>query len=56
MAVVVLICGKVFDGVSDALARPGEILIEDSRISRIDPAVPRPPEAQVVDLSDRTRR
>ncbi|HEV2550824.1 MAG TPA: amidohydrolase family protein [Stellaceae bacterium] len=54
MAAVVLVCGKVFDGVSDALTGPAEILIEDNRISRIDRSVGRPPGAQVIDLSDRT--
>jgi imidazolonepropionase-like amidohydrolase len=54
MAAVILLCGKVFDGVSDELAGPAEILIEGNRISRIEPSVGRPPGAQVVDLSDRT--
>ena len=54
MTGVVLICGEVFDGVSDALTGPAEILIEDNRISRIDRSVGRPPGARVVDLSDRT--
>jgi imidazolonepropionase-like amidohydrolase len=50
----VLICGNVFDGVSDVLTGPAEILIEDNRISRIDRSVRHPPGAQVIDLSDRT--
>ena len=54
MTSVVLICGNVFDGVSDALTGPAEILIEDNRISRIDRSVGRPAGAQVIDLSDRT--
>ena len=33
MTGIVLVCGKVFDGISDALTGPAEILIEDSRIS-----------------------
>jgi imidazolonepropionase-like amidohydrolase len=53
MTGVVLICGDVFDGLSDALTGPAEILIEDDRISRIDQSVGRPPGAQIIDLSDR---
>jgi hypothetical protein len=30
MSAIVLICGKVFDGISDALAGPVEILVEDT--------------------------
>jgi hypothetical protein len=36
MTGVVLICGDVFDGVSDALTGPAEILIEDNRISQVE--------------------
>ena len=54
MTAVVLICGKVFDGVSDVLTGPSEILVEDNRIARVDQSVARPPGAQVIDLSDRT--
>jgi imidazolonepropionase-like amidohydrolase len=54
MTGVVLICGNVFDGVSDALTGPAEILIEGNRISRLEPSVGRPPGAPIIDLSDRT--
>jgi len=54
MTSVVLICGNVFDGLSDALTGPAEILVEGNRISRVEPSVGRPPGAQVIDLSDRT--
>jgi hypothetical protein len=30
MSVVVLICGKVFDGISDTLTGPVEILVESN--------------------------
>src|SRR5690242_316247 len=54
MTAVVLICGNVFDGISETLTGPAEILIEDNRISQIDRSVGRAPDAQVFDLSDRT--
>src|SRR5438309_7272220 len=54
MAAVVLICGKVFDGVSDSLSGKTEILIQDKRITAIASSVEPPPGAQVIDLSDRT--
>ncbi|MBF6612216.1 MAG: hypothetical protein IVW55_03725 [Chloroflexi bacterium] len=54
MKVLVLVCGKVFDGVSDTLAGPAEILVQDNRIAEIARSVERPPGAWVLDLSDRT--
>jgi imidazolonepropionase-like amidohydrolase len=54
MSAVVLMCGQVFDGVSDTLMGPVEILIEDKRITRVERTVDRPPGAQVIDLSERT--
>ncbi|HEY8285783.1 MAG TPA: amidohydrolase family protein [Chloroflexota bacterium] len=54
MSAVVLMCGRVFDGVSDTLMGPMEILIEDKRITQVARTVDRPPGAQVIDLSDRT--
>ena len=36
MNAVVLLCGNVFDGLSDALTGPAEILVEGNRISRIE--------------------
>jgi hypothetical protein len=32
MGAYVLVCGKVFDGLSDALTGPAEILVEDNRM------------------------
>jgi hypothetical protein len=32
MSAVVLLCGNVFDGISDALTGPAEILVEDNQI------------------------
>ena len=54
MSATVLVCGNVFDGLSDRLTGPAEILIHDDRIEKIEHSVERPPEAQVFDLSGRT--
>jgi imidazolonepropionase-like amidohydrolase len=54
MSATVLVCGNVFDGSSEQLSGPAEILVEGHRIASIGRAVNRPPEAQVIDLSDRT--
>jgi imidazolonepropionase-like amidohydrolase len=50
----VLICGKLFDGLSDTLTGPAEILIEDGVIADLAQAVGRPAGAIVIDLADRT--
>jgi len=39
----ILVCGNVFDGISDALTGPAEILFEDNRIATIARSVGRPP-------------
>jgi len=54
MSKSVLICGRLFDGSSDTLTGPIEILIENGVIADISQAVGRPASATVVDLSDRT--
>jgi imidazolonepropionase-like amidohydrolase len=54
MPKTVLVCGRVFDGSSDTLAGPAEILIEDGVVAEIAPAVGRPASATVIDLGDRT--
>jgi cytosine/adenosine deaminase-related metal-dependent hydrolase len=54
MGPLVLVCGNVFDGLSDALTGPAEILVERNRITKIERSVGRPPGAQVIDLSERT--
>jgi len=54
MSATVLVCGNVFDGSSEELSGPAEILIEGNRIASIGPSVNRPHEAQLIDLSDRT--
>lgn len=54
MRKLVLVCGKVFDGVSDTLTGPQEILVKDNRIAQIARSVERPTGARVLDLSERT--
>jgi hypothetical protein len=44
MNAYVLVCGNVFDGISDTLADPAEILVEGNRIARIREAWRRRPE------------
>lgn len=47
-------CGATFDGVSEELGGPTQILVRDGLIAEIGPAVPRPEGAAVIDLSERT--
>lgn len=54
MSATVLICGSVFDGVSESLIGPSEILVEGNRISSIGRSVEKPPGARIIDLSART--
>jgi len=52
VSATVLICGRVFDGISEELAGPLEILVEGNRTIRIGPSVDRPSGASLIDLSD----
>lgn len=54
MSTTLLVCGKVFDGTSDELTGPAEILIEGARITSIGRCVTRSSGVQTIDLSDRT--
>src|SRR5260370_1012117 len=54
MAKTVIIWGKLFDGPSDTMLGPTEILIEDDTIVEVSGSVGRPGGANVLDLSDRT--
>lgn len=54
MNAYVLVCGKVFDGISDVLTGPAEILVENNQIAKIERSVERPPGARAIDLSERT--
>jgi imidazolonepropionase-like amidohydrolase len=50
----VLVCGKLFDGLGDALTGPAEVLVENDTIAAVGASVGRPKDATVIDLSDRT--
>jgi len=54
MSKTVLICARLFDGLSDTIAGPSEILIEDGIIADVAQTVGRPASAIVLDLGDRT--
>ena len=54
MAKMVIICGKLFDGLGDTMLGPTEILIEDDTIAEVSSSVGHPGGAKVLDLSDRT--
>jgi imidazolonepropionase-like amidohydrolase len=54
MTKTVLACGNLFDGHSDALLGPTEILIDEGSIAEISSSVGRPAGAVVIDLSHRT--
>jgi N-acyl-D-aspartate/D-glutamate deacylase len=54
MSASVLVCGAVFDGVSEELGDRVEILVRDGRIAAIARSVDRPEGAEVIDRSERT--
>ncbi len=54
MTKIVVICGNLFDGLSDVLLGPTEILIEGDAIVEVSGSVGRPAGATIYDLSDRT--
>ena len=54
MTKTVVICGNLFDGLSDVLLGPTEILIEGDAIVELSGSVGRPAGAKIYDLSDRT--
>jgi hypothetical protein len=49
MAKTIVLCGKLFDGLSDTIRGPSEILIEDDTISEVSNSVGRPGGAKVLD-------
>ena len=49
----VIVCGKLFDGLSDTVRGPMEILIEGDVVVEVSGSVGRPGGAKVIDLSDR---
>jgi imidazolonepropionase-like amidohydrolase len=54
VSATVLVCGAVFDGVSEELGGPAEILVEDGAIAEIGRHVRRPDDVELIDLSERT--
>ncbi len=52
MSATVLLCGNLFDGVSETLSGPGRR--ESHHHTSVGRSVKRPPSAQVIDLSNRT--
>lgn len=54
MTKTIVICGHLFDGLSDALLGATEILIEGDTIIEVSSSVGRPAGATIYDLSDRT--
>lgn len=50
----VLVCGRIFDGRSDDVSGPGEILVEGEEIVEVAESVARPAGCDVIDLGDRT--
>ena len=54
MAKTVLICARLFDGLSETLTGPTETLVDDGLIADVASSVGCPPEATVVDLGNRT--
>jgi imidazolonepropionase-like amidohydrolase len=54
MSDYVLVCGQVFDGVSDELSGPKEIAVRDGEITEIGSSVVRSDGDVVIDLADRT--
>ena len=54
MSAIVVVCGRMFDGSSEELTGPAEIVVEGNRIASIGRSVNRHPGARVIDLSDRT--
>jgi imidazolonepropionase-like amidohydrolase len=54
MSASLLVCGAVFDGVSEELGGRTEILVRDGLIAEIGSSVDRPVAAKHIDLSERT--
>ncbi len=54
MGAFLLSCGNMFDGVSNQLTGPVEILVEGDRITEIASSIHRPSGAETIDLSKQT--
>ena len=51
MNTLVLVRGNLFDGISDSLTGPAEILVKDNMIADIGHSVERPPHQQATSLA-----
>jgi imidazolonepropionase-like amidohydrolase len=51
---IVLHAARLFDAVAGRIVSPGEVLVNNGRITAAGPSVPHPAGAQVIDLGDRT--
>lgn len=49
-----LVCGAMFDGVSEELGGRTEILVRNGTIAQVGPTVDRPDDVEMIDLSERT--
>ncbi|MFC5431647.1 amidohydrolase family protein [Paraburkholderia denitrificans] len=54
MVTTVLVCERLFDGVSETLSGSIEILVENDVIAEIGPTVRRPSNVKIIDLAGRT--
>lgn len=54
MKTTLLLCGKLFDGVNEALQSQMEVLVCDSRIEAVGRGLPRDNVDEIIDLSDAT--
>ena len=53
---VVLKAARLFDGKSDALVKPGLVVVTDGKIAGVGPNAAIPPGAEVIDLGDEIGR
>ena len=54
VAPVLILCDRLFDGVSSRVTGPTQVLVRDGRIAEVGPAIQAPPGAERIDLSGMT--
>lgn len=54
MIPIVLLCGRLFDGVAEELMGPVEVLVRGNRITEVSRTLNRPSGVRVIDLSNQT--
>lgn len=52
--IIVLEAARMFDGKSNAVIKPGLVIVNGNRIESVGPGTPIPPEARTIDLGDAT--